>query len=308
MNPIALELGPISIYWYSVIMFLAILVGTYIFITIGKKKNYEEKFLTDLIFYGIIFGILGARIYYVIFNLGYYLSNPLQILAVWNGGLAIHGGIIGGIIWFIYYSKKHKKKFMRLLDIAAPSLILAQAIGRWGNFFNSEAHGPAVTRQTLENMHIPEFIIKGMNIDGIYYQPTFLYESIWNFLGFILMIILIKKINLKPGRLTGLYFIWYSVCRFFIESLRTDSLMLGPIKMAQLISIVFLIIGLFLILYDNKKLNIKKIKERIKEYGKYVRRSNNRSRTSGNNSSNLLKKSRIKLLHNRKRNARGTTK
>jgi len=308
MNPIALELGPISIYWYSITMLIAILIGSYIFIETGKKRGYEEKFLTDLIFYGAIFGIIGARLYYVLFNLNYYLTEPLQILAVWNGGLAIHGGIIGGAAWFIYYSNKHKKNFLRLFDIAAPALILAQAIGRWGNFFNSEAHGPQVARETLENMHIPEFIINGMNIDGIYYHPTFFYESIWNILGFIILIIISKKVKLKTGRITGLYFIWYSICRFFIEALRTDSLMLGPIKVAQLISIILIIIGLFLILYDNKKVNIKKIKERIKEYGKHLRFNNNRSRTSGNNSSNIFKKSRIKLLHNRKRTSRRSTK
>lgn len=268
MNPIALELGPISIYWYSITMFLAILVGSFIFIKSAKKKGYNEKYLSDLVFYGAIFGIIGARIYYVIFNLGYYLSNPLQIIAIWNGGLAIHGAIIGGGIWFIYYSKKHKKNFLKIFDLAAPALILAQAIGRWGNFFNQEAHGPEVARETLENMHIPEFIINGMNIDNKYYHPTFLYESIWNILGFILLIILRKKLKLKTGQLTGIYFIWYSVCRFFIESLRTDSLMLGPFKVAQLVSIILFLIGLILLLYKRKDTRINRLKERTEENGK----------------------------------------
>lgn len=268
MNPIALELGPISIYWYSITMFLAILTGSFIFIKSAKKKGYNEKFLSDLVFYGAIFGIIGARIYYVIFNLGYYLANPLQIIAIWNGGLAIHGAIIGGGAWFIYYSKKHKKNFLKIFDLAAPALILAQAIGRWGNFFNSEAHGSEVARETLENMHIPEFIINGMNIDNKYYHPTFLYESIWNFLGFILLITLRKKANLKTGKLTGIYFIWYSVCRFFIESLRTDSLMLGPLKVAQVVSIILFIIGLALLLYKRKDTRVNRLKERTEENGK----------------------------------------
>ena len=114
MNPIAINLGPISIYWYSIIMFLAILTGAYIFLKTAKKKGYDEEFLTNLIFYGAIFGIIGARIYYVIFNLDYYLANPLQIFAIYNGGLAIHGAIIGGAILFIYYSKKHRKNFLKI--------------------------------------------------------------------------------------------------------------------------------------------------------------------------------------------------
>ena len=109
MNPILFDFGPISIYWYSVIILLAILVGSYVFFRKAKKEGYDENFYTNLVFYGIIIGILGARLYYVIFNLDYYLSNPFQILAIWNGGLAIHGGILAGLIWFIYYCKKHKK-------------------------------------------------------------------------------------------------------------------------------------------------------------------------------------------------------
>lgn len=264
MNPIAINLGPISIYWYSIIMFLAILTGAYIFLKTAKKKGYDEEFLTNLIFYGAIFGIIGARIYYVIFNLDYYLANPLQIFAIYNGGLAIHGAIIGGAIWFIYYSKKHRKNFLKIFDLAVPSLILAQAIGRWGNFFNGEAHGPEIAREALENMHLPNFIIEGMHIDGKYYHPTFLYESIWNFLGFILLIILRKKLKLKTGVLTGIYFMWYSLCRFFIESLRTDSLMLGPLKVAQIVSILLFLLGLFLVLRTKKDTRINRLKERTK--------------------------------------------
>lgn len=262
MNPVLIELGPISIYWYSLIILIAILIGSYIFIKSAKKQGYEETYLSNLIFYGAIFGILGARIYYVIFNLDYYLQDPVQIIEIWNGGLAIHGAIIAGAIWFVYYSKKHKKNFLKLLDLAVPSLILAQAIGRWGNFFNSEAHGPEVARQTLENLNIPNFIINGMNIDGKYYHPTFYYESIWNLLGFIVLIVLKKKLNLKPGKLTGIYFMWYSFIRFFIESLRTDSLMLGSIKVAQLISVLLFLIGLYLVLRKSKDTRINRLKER----------------------------------------------
>lgn len=262
MNPILIEIGPISIYWYSITMLLAVLTGSYIFLKTAKKEGYQEQFLIDLIFYGAIFGIIGARLYYVIFNLDYYLATPLEIIAVWNGGLAIHGAIIGGAIWFIYYSKKHKKNFLKLFDLAAPALILAQAIGRWGNFFNGEAHGPATTKEALENLNVPDFIIEGMKIDGTYYHPTFYYESIWNLLGFIILIILRKKLKLRTGQLTGIYFIWYSFIRFFIESLRTDSLMLGPIKVAQFVSIILFILGLFLVFYKKKDTRVNRLKER----------------------------------------------
>ena len=253
MNQIALEIGPISIYWYSIIMFLAILTGSYIFLKSAKKAGYQEEFLTNLIFYGIIFGIIGARLYYVIFNLGYYTKNPIQIIEIWNGGLAIHGAIISGAIWFIYYCKKHKKNFLKIFDLAVPGLIIAQAIGRWGNFFNQEAHGIKAAKETLEQMHIPKTIINGMEIEGTYYHPTFLYESIWNILGFILLIILRKKYKTKPGTLTAIYFIWYSLARFIIESLRTDSLMLGNIKIAHLISALLFLAGILLLVYNPKK-------------------------------------------------------
>lgn len=262
MNPVLIEIGPISIYWYSITMLIAILTGSFIFIKSAKKQGYEETFLSNLIFYGAILGILGARIYYVLFNLDYYLKDPIQIIEIWNGGLAIHGAIITGLIWFIYYSRKHKKNPLKLLDLAVPSLILAQAIGRWGNFFNSEAHGPEVARETLENLNIPNFIINGMNIEGKHYHPTFYYESVWDILGFIMLILLRKKLKLKPGQLTGIYFMWYSFIRFFIESLRTDSLMLGKIKIAQLVSILLFLLGLYLVLRKKKDTRINRLKER----------------------------------------------
>ena len=137
-----------------------------------------------------------------------------------------------------------------------------------GNFFNSEAHGPEVAKETLENLNIPEFIINGMYIDNKYYHPTFFYESLWNIIGFILLIILRKKLKLRTGVLTGIYFMWYSICRFFIESLRTDSLMLGSIKVAQLVSIILLILGLFLVIYKKKDTRVNRLKERTEKNGK----------------------------------------
>lgn len=267
MEKIAIELGPVNIYWYSITMFLAILSGAFIFFNLTKKEKYKEEFITNLVFYGAIFGILGARIYYILFNLDYYLENPLEIIAIWNGGLAIHGGIIGGALWFIYYCKKHNKNILKIFDLAVPCLILGQAIGRWGNFFNGEAHGPKVAKKVLESLPIPNFVVNGMRIDGSYYQPTFFYESVWCLLGFIILITLTIKYRhkLKTGLITGIYFMWYSICRFFIESLRTDSLMLGNIKIAQLVSITLFLLGLFLILYKKKDTRINRLKERTEK-------------------------------------------
>ena len=268
MNPILIDLGIIQIYWYSVIILAAILIGSAIFLKAAKKEGYNEEFLTNTLFYMVIFSIVGARLYYVIFNIGYYAKNPFEIIAVWNGGLAIHGGIIGGSLCLLYNARKNKKSFLRLTDLLAPSLILGQAIGRWGNFFNSEAHGPEVARTVLENMHIPKFIINGMNIDGVYYHPTFFYESIWCLLGFILLLVLKKKTKLRRGGLTGIYFIWYSVARFFIEGLRTDSLMLGSFKIAQVISVILFMLGLYLLFRKKKDTRLNRLKERMEHYAR----------------------------------------
>ena len=253
MNRIALDLGFIQIYWYSITMFLGVIVGIIVaYIEIKRKKINLSNF-SDMAFYAILFGFLGARIYYVLFNLDFYLANPIEIIKVWNGGLAIHGGIIGAVIAIYVYCKRNKLAFIEMLDICAPAIVIGQVIGRWGNFFNSEAHGGIVTKSFLESMHLPNFIINGMYINGNYYHPTFLYESILNLICFIVLMFLRKNKDIKIGVLTGIYLIWYGIVRIFIESLRTDSLMLGSIKMAQLIGLPMIIIGIILIIISGNK-------------------------------------------------------
>jgi len=164
----------------------------------------------------------------VLFELGYYLQNPGQILAIWNGGIAIYGGLIAGGGTLYWYAKKKGTSLALVLDILAPNVLLAQSIGRWGNFMNQEAHGGPVTRQFLENLYLPEFIIEQMNINGTYYHPTFLYESLWSLLGFVLIVtIRNRKQLLRQGEVALSYVLWYSVGRFFIEGMRTDSLWIG---------------------------------------------------------------------------------
>lgn len=253
MNDVMLNLGIFQIKWYSFFIFLAMLTACLIIFKESKKKNVPDNYLTDLIFYGLIIGILGARLYYVIFNLDYYLNNPTQIFAIWNGGLAIHGGLIAALIFLIIYSRKNKINILEMLDIIVVGVIIAQAIGRWGNFFNQEAYGNIISLQALENMHLPKFIIDGMYINGSYREPTFLYESICSLIGFILLLILRATKKLKTGQLTAVYLIWYGIVRFGIETLRSDSLMLGQIKVAQLVSLLFTISGIALFIYSHIK-------------------------------------------------------
>lgn len=250
MNPILLELGPIKIYWYSITMLIGILIGGTLVVKEAKKFKISENFIYNLFFYIIPIALLGARLYYVIFNWYYYSNNLTSIFKVWEGGLAIHGGIIAGLLFIIYYTRKHKINTLKILDFIVVGLIIGQAIGRWGNFFNGEAHGPITTLEHLQSLNIPKFIIDGMYIGGNYYIPTFLYESLWCILGFIILLI-IRRTNIKQGIPSSFYLIWYGIGRFMIEGMRTDSLMLGSLKMAQVVSIIMILIGIIMFMYFN---------------------------------------------------------
>ena len=249
MERVALDLGIIQVYWYSIFIFLGALAACILIYLEAKKRKLNDEFIVNLAFNAIIFGIIGARLYYVLFNLDYYMQNPIEILEIWNGGLAIHGGLIAGGLFTVYYCKKNKVETLKVFDIIVVGLILGQAIGRWGNFFNQEAYGAITTAAKLKSMGVPDFVINGMYILGDYRQPTFFYESIWNFFGFIALLIIRRYPYLKTGQLSGFYLMWYSVARFIIEKMRTDSLMLGNFKIAQIMSIILLIIGIILFIY-----------------------------------------------------------
>lgn len=254
MDPIAMQLGPISITWYALFIVSGLMIGSYIGAKESLKHNLKEEDFYDMLFYLLIFSFIGARTWYVLFDGSYYLQNPGEIIKVWNGGLAIHGGIVGGASYLLYYARKHKLNPFTLTDLAAPSLVLGQAIGRWGNFMNSEAHGGPTTYEFLKDtLHLPDFIVNGMFINGVYYHPTFLYESIWNLTGFAILILVIRpKFRFKYGIITGFYLMWYGFIRFFIEMMRTDALMFGPIKVAQLTSLAMFVLGLVIIIIRNK--------------------------------------------------------
>ena len=253
MDPIMFTIFGIDIHWYSVLILIGIIIGVILLEKEAKRFNYPKDLIFNICFWAIIIGIIGARLYYVLFNFSYYRYNLLEIFAIWNGGLAIHGGLIAGTLTVIFLARKHHLNFLKLIDMAAPSLILAQAIGRWGNFFNGEAHGIATTYTNLKNLYVPEFIIDGMNIGGIYYLPTFYFESLWCLLGFIVLLIIRRMKYIKIGTTTCIYLMWYSLGRFFIEAWRTDSLMLGGFKVAQIISVILFITGLVYLIYLSRK-------------------------------------------------------
>lgn len=252
LDRVAVQLGPFPIYWYGVIIGTGVLLGLWLANRESDRLGLPKDTIIDVVLIAVPIAILCARAYYVIFEWGYYSQNPSEILRIRHGGLAIHGGLIGAVLTGWIFAKKRGLSFWKLADIVAPSILLGQAIGRWGNFMNQEAHGGEVTRQFLENLHLPQFIINQMYIDGVYYQPTFLYESLWDFAGVILLLLL-RKANLRRGELFFTYLIWYSTGRFFIEGLRTDSLMLGPLRVAQVVSLG-LIIGSIIFIVVRRKM------------------------------------------------------
>ncbi len=252
MSAIFLDLGILQISYYSLIILFGVFIGGSLVIKEANKFNINKEFIANLIFWLVIIGMLGARLYYVLFNWNYYQSNIIEIFKVWEGGLAIHGGIILGFLFLIIYAAKYKVNLLRLTDILVVGVIIGQAIGRWGNFFNQEAYGKEVTREFLVSLRLPDYIVEGMNILGRYYHPTFLYESLWCLVGFFVLLLIRKYKYLKRGQLTGIYFVWYSFGRFCIEFLRTDSLMIGEFKVAQIISLLLFIIGLILFVEKGK--------------------------------------------------------
>lgn len=253
MNPVAFNIFGAEVRYYSLFILIGVLLAYYMIVKEAKKFDISSDFIFNMFFWTIILGIVGARLYYVIFNWEYFGSHISEIWQIWEGGLAIHGGILLGLLTIAIYTKKHNVRMARIVDIVVVPLILAQAIGRWGNFFNSEAYGAATTLYHLQAIHIPEFIIHGMKINGIYYTPTFFYESVWCLIGFIIMIIARRNKYIKVGQITSIYMMWYGAGRFYIESLRTDSLMFLGFKIAQIVSIIFIIIGVVMFILGMRK-------------------------------------------------------
>jgi phosphatidylglycerol:prolipoprotein diacylglycerol transferase len=238
-----LRLGPLSIQWYAILILAGAFLAYMVVLRNFKKLGYDSELGDNLFIGALFFGVIGSRLWFVAFyDLAYYLANPLKILMTWEGGLAIQGGLLFGFGYAYWYLKRRNINFMRLADAIVPSILIAQSIGRWGNFANQEAYGNIVDASFYDGW--PVFIRDHMFINNAYRVPTFLYESVLNIVGFFLITFVYQKFTkTKRGDMVYAYLMWYGVTRFFVEGLRTDSLMFFNFRSAQLVSIIFIIVG-----------------------------------------------------------------
>ncbi|PIQ78485.1 prolipoprotein diacylglyceryl transferase [Candidatus Peregrinibacteria bacterium CG11_big_fil_rev_8_21_14_0_20_46_8] len=238
---VAFSLGPLTVHWYGLFIALGILVAYLYARSEFRRQQIAVHHLENLFFYMVVAGIIGARIYYVLFSLDFFLAQPLEIVQIWHGGLAIHGALIGGGLALLAYTRKHHLHLIRLLDAFLPGVLLAQAFGRWGNFFNSEAFGEPTNLPWKLFIPLENRPLGYEEFD--FFHPTFLYESLWNFIGFGVLAYIARHTK-RPGLVSCGYLMWYSFGRFFIEGLRLDSLYLGSIRIAQLVSALLFVAGL----------------------------------------------------------------
>lgn len=259
-----IKLDPIIWEKYSVMIMLGIFIAIILGIREGKKIGILPDEILDGVLIVVPLSIIGARLWYVIFEWENYAWDIIKIIDITKGGLAIHGGFFVAFISVYFYTKKKNISILGAFDLVAPGFLIAQAMGRWGNFFNQEAHGGVIggtlnSQELLtldqqrsfltDTLHLPDFITNNMYLlgpDGMnYYHPTFLYESIWNLAGFAIMLILRRTKLIRQGDLLVVYLIWYSIGRFFIEGMRTDSLYIGNtgLRTAQIISLLMIVGG-----------------------------------------------------------------
>lgn len=244
MNSIAFTIGSWPIHWYGILISTALIIGVFLVQSLAGKRGYDIDHLWTIFLITIPCAVIGARLYFVIFSWDTYAGDPASIFKIWNGGLAIHGGLLAGILVIYICCRKYQMDFFGVLDCFAPAVALGQAIGRWGNYFNGEAYGSVTT--------LPWGIHVGA--DNYLHHPTFLYESLWDLLVFILLMVMFKK-SKRSGNVILVYLIAYSVGRFFIEGLRMDSLMIGPFRQAQVLSVCLIILATTILVYRNKKMN-----------------------------------------------------
>ena len=245
INPVAFTIGQFAVYWYGILIASAVLIGTVLALREVERRGYNQDHYFNIIMVALPAAFIGARLYYVLFNWDYYSLNLKEIPATWQGGLAIHGGLIAALLAAYLMMRKYRIRFFQGVDIAAPGIVLGQAIGRWGNYFNQEAYGYTVD---------PEKVPWAMYIDGAYRHPTFLYEFLWNVGIFIFLLWLRRKENLKEGDIFLSYALLYSIGRFIIESFRTDSLMLfSTLRAAQVVSAAAIIVSAVFLYLNHKK-------------------------------------------------------
>lgn len=248
MNPIAFHVFGKPVYWYGIIIALGVMIGIYLAMRYADRLGHNQEMIIDFSILAIPVAIIGARLYYVIFSWDYYSKNPGDIIKIWEGGLAIYGGVIGGVISALIFAKRRKIDFWELCDIVSPSLILGQALGRWGNFFNQEAYGYPINNPAWQ------WFPAGVYIDANaqWHMATFFYESMWNLLVFFFLLFYKKK-RKKSGEIFLLYLILYSAGRVVIEGLRTDSLYWGSFRVSQLLSGILILVGIVLFIIRRKK-------------------------------------------------------
>lgn len=238
MHPILFKYGPIEIRYYGLMYVIGILFASYIIKKEVRRKGIgmTDDDVMNFIIWTVVGGVIGARLYYVVFNLDYYLANLSEMPAIWHGGLAIHGGLIGGALVAWSYLRRHGVRFWRMADAVAPSIILGQTFGRFGNFMNGDAHGMPTTMPW--GIVFPKDSIAGSQFPNTPLHPTMLYEMVFNFSIFCFLWLYLRKREHKDGYIFAMYIVLYSIGRFIVEHFRADSLMLGPLRMAQVVSLV----------------------------------------------------------------------
>lgn len=266
LSNVAFNIFGINVYWYGVIIGSGIMLALLLTIYEAKRTNQKPDDYIDFTMIAIVVCVICARLYYVIFSWDYYSQHISEVFAIRNGGLAIYGGIIGGVVTAFLFTKKKMLNFWLFADTAAPSLLLGQIIGRWGNFFNREAFGGytdglfAMRYMKDQVSNIPQSVINNIvtvnGVDYIQVQPTFLYESLWN-LGVFIILMILKRNKKFNGQIFGLYILGYAIGRVWIEGLRTDQLILGHtgIAVSQLLSAVLIFVGIAILYMRNKKSN-----------------------------------------------------
>ena len=255
-GPLLFQLGPFSLRWYGLLIAVAVLLGLMLATRLGRQRGLDPAMIADLLPILVLAAVIGARLYYVLFEWRQYQLNWLDALAIWRGGIAIHGALLGGSLAVILYCRWRKLAFWNLLDVLVPSVALGQAIGRWGNFFNSEAFG--LPTDLPWKLSIPFANRPVQFLDQTTFHPTFLYESLWNLGVVILLLVLFQRglkgqMKLPAGALSCVYLLAYSSGRLWIEGLRIDPLCLagappfcdGGLRMAQLVSLVLMAAAVF---------------------------------------------------------------
>lgn len=257
MHPILFQFGPLTLRFYGLMYVLALLVGIYLLQREARRRGLPQERMADAAFYAFLGGLIGGRLYYVLFQWGYYADNPLKVFAIWEGGMAIHGGLLGGLIGGWWFARSAGLPVLTLYDMAAPAISLGHALGRFGNFMNGDAHGYPLRSPALPGwlQHFPEWIgvtfpptsIAGQEFGQVPLHPVMLYEMVLNLVGFVGLWSLRKK-PLPAGGLFGIYLIYYALVRSFTSLFRADDLYLGPLRLPHVVSLVMVLVGAYLLL------------------------------------------------------------